>query len=333
MIYKKETTVISVIIPTFNRCRILEKCLSAMEKQTVDKTMFEVIVADDGSVDNTRKIVESFILRDQIKLIYLKQINSGANRARNYAISKACGVLILFINDDIILDESMLLQHISSHKKHPQNHVGILGHVTIDKNVPYSPFAKLHLDAVFNNLKGSEWLNWKYFFTCNVSVKKIFLTEYGLFDEKMHYHEDIELGERLSRNGFIIKYNKNAKGYHHHFLKEEEFFKIAVHDGRALVMWYNKSPYLKTTLADIGFYPGEIFFVQIKYFAADFIINKKTIPYFLLLTKKIVKKNETIALMLYRKIFQAIKREAITCEISCNKKTEISNKIFVKMEF
>ncbi len=320
MVYNKKSIIISVIIPTFNRSSILEKCLSSMEKQNIDKTLFEVIIADDGSTDDTKKIVNSFILRDQIKIIYLKQVNSGANRARNYAISNACGDLILFINDDIILEKSMLSQHILSHKKHPQNHLGVLGRVTIDRDIPYSPFAKLHLDAVFNNLKDKEWLDWKYFFTCNVSVKKIFLSEHGTFDEKMRYHEDIELAERLSRKGFMIKYNKEAAGFHHHFLKEEEFIKIAARDGQALAVWYKKSPYLKTVLADIGFYPGEKIFYRIKYFAADFIINKRTIPYFLILVKKILKKNEKTGLMLFRKIFQAVKREAIVHELSGTQK-------------
>ncbi|MBN2145531.1 MAG: glycosyltransferase, partial [Candidatus Aureabacteria bacterium] len=46
---------ISVIIPTHNRFDILQKCLLALEKQTLDHSFFEVLIGDDGSTDETEK--------------------------------------------------------------------------------------------------------------------------------------------------------------------------------------------------------------------------------------------------------------------------------------
>ena len=60
------------------------------------------------------------------------------------------------------------------------------------------PFAKLHLDANFSLWKGQTELDWRAFYTCNVSVKKSFLVKFGLFEESLRYHEDVELGARLA---------------------------------------------------------------------------------------------------------------------------------------
>jgi GT2 family glycosyltransferase len=177
-------------------------------------------------------------------------------------------------------------------------------------------FAKLHLDASYAQWQGKKELDWWAFYTCNVSVKKRFLEKHGLFEESMRYHEDLELSERLSHHGLRIIYNPHALGYHYHYLQEKEYLNVAKREGNALAKWYKKSPHLKSELASIGFYPYMDTAKRIQYLFADLIINRLTMSFILKTARKISKTNEDVALAMYKKLFQALKREAIRHELA-----------------
>ena len=309
---------ISVIMPTYNRALVLKRCLAALAAQDMPKGSFEVIVADDGSTDNTGKVAALFAQKALIPFRYLRQANLGANAARNRAIGIAQGKVLLIINDDVIPATDMLRRHWQIHEAQPEDHLAGLGRVTIDPRVPYSPFAKVHLDAAFDKWKGQTELDWRAFYTCNVSVKKAFLLKYGLFDEKLRYHEDVELSLRLAPHGLRIIYDPLAVGYHDHFLKEEEFLGAAQRAGKAMAMWYKKAPHLKADLYPLGFYPAAPLAGRIKYFLGDVVVNPWTIPLCLSLARSLVKNNEKPALFLYQKIASALLRKAIRDEMHQN---------------
>jgi glycosyltransferase involved in cell wall biosynthesis len=81
MIIKKPT--VRIIIPTYNRSNSIESAINSVLKQTFND--FELIIVDDGSKDNTSKIVEKFIQKDS-RIKYLYQKNNGVASARNYGI-------------------------------------------------------------------------------------------------------------------------------------------------------------------------------------------------------------------------------------------------------
>lgn len=86
---------VSVIIPAFNREKVLKRAIESCLNQTV--TDIEVIVIDDGSTDGTKEVVES-ISDSRVKYIY--QENAGACAARNYGIREASGEYIAFQDSD-----------------------------------------------------------------------------------------------------------------------------------------------------------------------------------------------------------------------------------------
>lgn len=306
---------ISVIIPTYNRAPVLEKCLEALSNQSVSSEMYEVIVSDDGSKDDTRKIAEDAIKKNKCQINYLWQTNKGANAARNNAIRASRGKLLLFINDDTIAIPKMLEHHLQTHEQYPEENIAVLGRMTVSPKVPYSIFAKLHLDANYGLWEGMVELDWLAFYTCNVSVKKSFLLKYGLFEESIRYHEDVELSERLSHFGFKIIYNPDALGYHDHYLQEHEYLNVAKKEGTALAIWYKKSPHLKKELALIGLQATSPLLKKVKYFIGDLLINSLTRPFLIYLARYFTKKNENFSLALYRKIYQSIKRESVRQEL------------------
>lgn len=86
---------VSVILPVYNRENTIKRAVDSVLSQTY--TCLELIIVDDGSTDNTIKIVESYT-DDRIRLIC--QEHGGANRARNNGIANARGEYIAFQDSD-----------------------------------------------------------------------------------------------------------------------------------------------------------------------------------------------------------------------------------------
>src|SRR5678815_4514746 len=78
---------LSAILCTFNRAELLSQTLESILGQTLDRSKFELIVIDDGSIDNTRKVVKSFERR--LPLRYAYQANAGLASARNHGIYRS----------------------------------------------------------------------------------------------------------------------------------------------------------------------------------------------------------------------------------------------------
>lgn len=85
---------ISVVIPTYNRCAFLRDAVNSVLCQ--QGVVFELIVVDDGSTDDTRKLVESY--GPAVK--YLHQSNSGVSAARNKGLETASGEWLAFLDSD-----------------------------------------------------------------------------------------------------------------------------------------------------------------------------------------------------------------------------------------
>ena len=109
----------SVIIPTFNRGRYLGQAIDSVLQQC--HSAFEVIVIDDGSVDHTQTVAESYA--DQI--IYLQQGNCGVSAARNRGIRAAKGEWITFLDSD----DEWLPNYLGKHAELLERYPSIVGSV------------------------------------------------------------------------------------------------------------------------------------------------------------------------------------------------------------
>lgn len=99
---------VSIIIPTYNRQRLLEKTLRSLFNQSFPKDYYEVVIVDDGSTDETEKIVKNLSIISPVKLKYFKQENKGPGSAKNKGASNADGNVLVFCDSDIIYDPSYL---------------------------------------------------------------------------------------------------------------------------------------------------------------------------------------------------------------------------------
>ena len=93
---------VSVIVPTYNRADRLEEALRSIISQTYKD--FELIVVDDGSTDNTPKVMQSFPGAQYLAM----EKNSGVSKARNLGLACAKGQFICFLDSDDLWDEKKL---------------------------------------------------------------------------------------------------------------------------------------------------------------------------------------------------------------------------------
>ena len=102
---------ISLIITTYNRPDALFNVLKSVENQ--NKLPDEVIIADDGSAETTRTLIEGFKSKSKLKIMhsFQKDIGFRAARSRNRAISKANGEYIVMIDGDMILHKDFIYDH------------------------------------------------------------------------------------------------------------------------------------------------------------------------------------------------------------------------------
>ncbi len=96
---------VSVIVPIYNSELYLEKCLESLKKQTYSD--LEIICVNDGSTDNSLKIIESYMEID-CRFRILTQINSGQGVARNYGVSECSGEYVMFVDSDDWLEENCI---------------------------------------------------------------------------------------------------------------------------------------------------------------------------------------------------------------------------------
>jgi len=96
---------VSIIVPVYNTERYLDKCLTSLVRQTLDD--IEIIVVNDGSPDNSQKIIDIYVNKypERIKA-YIKP-NGGLSDARNFGILKARGEYIGFVDSDDYVSKSM----------------------------------------------------------------------------------------------------------------------------------------------------------------------------------------------------------------------------------
>ncbi len=108
----EEEILISVVVPVRNEAGNIRALLEDLDRQTLDKALFEVWIADDSSTDNTTAIVEDFAIKSHLNLHLLKlnddRVASPKKRAINAAVQKAGGRLIVTTDGDCRVGDEWL---------------------------------------------------------------------------------------------------------------------------------------------------------------------------------------------------------------------------------
>lgn len=98
---------LSIIVPVYNVEQYIRPCVESIFKQGLEENMYEVILVNDGTKDNSFGVIDD-IIKAHDNIIVEEQENQGLSAARNTGIAKAKGDYILFLDSDDLLIENTL---------------------------------------------------------------------------------------------------------------------------------------------------------------------------------------------------------------------------------
>ena len=242
----------SVIVPTFNRLDEIRELLGSLEKQTLEKEKFEVIIVDDGSTDNTESYIAEMIEKGTLNLSFYKQDHNGPGPARNNGMEHAAGEYYVFVDSDCIADENWLQAYdVTLTKK-------VAGFGGPDKvRQDFSPLQKaidysMTSFITTGGIRGSSKKKISKYYprSFNMGVHADVVKTIGGFGTLRH-GQDIEFTHRIRSQGETVKV-MDAVVYHKRRTSLWRFYKQVYNWGVARINLYKID---KGMLEPIHFFP------------------------------------------------------------------------------
>lgn len=233
---------LSIVIPTFNRSSLLPRTIPSLANQQGGDFTYEVIFISNGSTDNSDAILKEAVARypEKFRYFYIPP-TGGPSAPRNVGIRAAIGDVVIILDDDVLPDRDLVLQHAKFHQEHPEPHHVAVGEVYIPPELLGDPMSLFHVFP-YHEVRTLGRLSYFHFWTCNVSVKRQFMLEAGMFDETFLYFEDMICGHRLASNGMHLHFLPSARGQHLHQLKASGLPSKGIFTGRWLYAFVERVP-------------------------------------------------------------------------------------------
>ncbi|WP_276382068.1 glycosyltransferase family 2 protein [Flavobacterium sp. H4147] len=195
---------VSVIIPMYNSESTIEKCVKSVLDQTYDGQL-EILIVNDGSIDNSEKIVDKLISENNSKKIIkiINKKNGGVSSARNIGLNAAKGDLIALLDSDDEWFKNKLDIQIPYLKNRDFDFVATCRNdekIGFPYKVINDEYAEIKLKKLLIKVVGQ---------TSTVLFKRKILTNTGNFDENQKYSEDANYWMRISLNNKMIILNKS----------------------------------------------------------------------------------------------------------------------------
>ncbi len=193
---------ISAVIPAYNSAAFIAEAITSIVKQSY--VISEIIVVDDGSSDDTFAVIQGL----SATIRYHKQENCGPAAARNQGIKMAQGDWIAFLDADDQWTVDKIKTQLATLARNPELHLiaGDMAEIDQDNNViTPSVLAKHQLLKACLEDQGrpitdalSKLLQKNFIPTGTVLVRRETLLAVGLFNENIHYGEDLELWAKIA---------------------------------------------------------------------------------------------------------------------------------------
>ena len=176
---------ISVIIPTYNREKYIGRCMRSLLTQSIGSDKFEIIIIDDGSTDDTKKILNAF--KEDIK-IFENDKNLGLPASLNKGIKGCRGKYIVRVDsDDYVNKDFLKILHLFISHNNDYSAVGC-DYYLVDDNENFIERVNCEEKPI----------------GCGIIFEKKDLISIGLYNEKFLLNEEKELRERFEKK-FSIK--------------------------------------------------------------------------------------------------------------------------------
>lgn len=134
---------VSVIVPVYNVEKFIDKCLNSLVKQSLKE--IEIIVVNDGSPDNSQKIIDKYVKKYPEKVQSFIKENGGQGSARNIGIVKAKGEYISFVDSDDFVEKDMYKKLYNKAKENNYDIV-VCGNYNVSED-----YQNKNIDAFINN--------------------------------------------------------------------------------------------------------------------------------------------------------------------------------------
>jgi glycosyltransferase involved in cell wall biosynthesis len=190
----------TVVVPTYNRADRLQRLLTALEYQDIGTHAFSVVVADDGSTDQTSQLLSSW--EPSYRFEWVRRENGGPGAARNAALEQVRGGIVVFLDDDVVPPRDLLNGHMLAHRS--TDDLVVIGRLRAHAAIrhPWTAWEVHTLERVYADMLARKYAPTpRQFFTANASVSAQRIAEAGGFNETMRRAEDVELAYRLQDGG------------------------------------------------------------------------------------------------------------------------------------
>jgi lipopolysaccharide/colanic/teichoic acid biosynthesis glycosyltransferase/GT2 family glycosyltransferase len=208
------TISISIIIPVHNGASTIGACLDALQRQTVDRQRYEIIVVDEGSTDGTVRVAEAR------GVLVLRQDRQGRAAARNLGVQKASGEIVCF-TDATCEPAGNWLAEISAPLCHSEA-IGCKGIYASRQVEMVARFVQLEYAEKYRRLLSQK--NIDFIDTYSAAYRRDILLANSGFDERFPYLADQELSFRLAARGYQMVFRPTAVVYQQHSASLRHYF-------------------------------------------------------------------------------------------------------------
>ena len=257
-------SLIDIVIPCYNVGHVVGKCIdSVLNQNYIGK--IKIYLIEDGSVDNTFKILDGYSNHHDISIICHEK-NQGLAAARNSGIIAGYGEIIIFLDSDMTVKPDWINNLISPLLD--ESIVGVVG----DQKLP-NQLNENSLDRyLYSKFRGarqfdqSEHLHFRYFLFSNTCIRRSVLNEVGLFDKffKTYGGEDLDLALRVwEQYSTSLRFNSEAVSYHWGQKTTNDFYNdMELYGGGNFIYLMDKHPaYIKEFGGDFAFsFKGKLIF-------------------------------------------------------------------------
>lgn len=187
---------LSIIVPVYNVEAYLLKCLASLSNQGLYPHTYEVLIIDDGSVDNSLGVAEHFAKSKQNIHIF-NQRNSGLGAARNVGLRNARGEYLLFVDSDDYLESNRLFTLLQQAKKQNLDILRFNYESVNEKHqiIPKSQSATFTVNMSETVVNGEDFLAHRLGWACYVPMflfRRTLIEQYALLFREGVYFEDVD---------------------------------------------------------------------------------------------------------------------------------------------
>lgn len=213
--------ILTVVVPVYNTEKYIEKCLDSLYKAKIKK--MEVLVINDGSTDNSERVIHKCMEKYHNFIRYIKQENRGLGNVRNVGMKNAKGKYIASIDSDDTINKKFFIEALPYLEKNVD--IIVCDWLSVyNKKEKYETAA---LDYVFQNLNQYKGLLYTTIMpsTCNKIIKKTLLEDTGYnYAEGLKY-EDLSLNPVVLLKAKSIKYIN--KPYYEYSIRENSIMRTS----------------------------------------------------------------------------------------------------------